>query len=301
MSKIIKRMTAVLLSVIIMTTIFTALPFMVSAVTVVDSGTTDDCTWMLDDDGTLTISGNGSMRSYSDIAYDLMPPWRSRTTKVIIEEGVTSIGQDAFYECKNIQNIIIPESVNSIDYRAFDRCYNLTSVTIGSGVTNIESEAFYNCTSLKSVTIPYNVTSIKIRAFGYYYDRDLESICKIDNFTIYGSTGSVAEKYAKANEFVFISIPDITDPTTAEPTTEPTTAPVPNIIAGDISNDGTVNGANAGVLSRYASGWAGYADKINNWAAADINNDGLVNGADAGILSRHVSGWTQYARFFDQQ
>ena len=67
---------------------------------------------------------------------------------------------------------------------------------------------------------------------------------------------------------------------------------------GDINNDGTVNGADAGVLSRYASGWTGYADKIKNMTAADINGDGNVNGADAGILSRYVSGWTQYARFF---
>ena len=70
------------------------------------------------------------------------------------------------------------------------------------------------------------------------------------------------------------------------------------VLRGDVNNDGTVNGADAGLLSRYASGWTGYADKIKNWNAADINGDGNVNGADAGILSRHVSGWTQYKKYF---
>lgn len=69
---------------------------------------------------------------------------------------------------------------------------------------------------------------------------------------------------------------------------------------GDVNNDGVVNGADAGILSRYASGWAGYADKIKNWDAADINGDGIVNGADSGILARHTSGWTQYDKYFER-
>ena len=68
---------------------------------------------------------------------------------------------------------------------------------------------------------------------------------------------------------------------------------------GDVNRDGEVNGADAGILNRYASGWTGYEDKIKDWNAADVNNDGKVNGADAGILSRYVSGWTQYERYFN--
>ncbi|MEE0958085.1 MAG: cohesin domain-containing protein [Ruminococcus sp.] len=74
---------------------------------------------------------------------------------------------------------------------------------------------------------------------------------------------------------------------------------ISDVLIGDINNDGKINGADAGVLSRYTSGWKGYADKIKNMAAADINGDGNVNGADAGILSRHVSGWTQYDKYFN--
>ncbi|MEE0957269.1 MAG: bacterial Ig-like domain-containing protein [Ruminococcus sp.] len=71
------------------------------------------------------------------------------------------------------------------------------------------------------------------------------------------------------------------------------------VLIGDVNNDGQVNGADAGVLSRYAAGWKGYADKIKNLKAADVNNDGSVNGADAGILARYTSGWKQYAKFFE--
>lgn len=60
-----------------------------------------------------------------------MPPWydyRSSITKVIIQDGVTSIGDNAFYECSNLANVTIPDSVTSIGRRAFDNCSSLTDV-----------------------------------------------------------------------------------------------------------------------------------------------------------------------------
>jgi endoglucanase len=70
------------------------------------------------------------------------------------------------------------------------------------------------------------------------------------------------------------------------------------ILTGDLNGDGKVNGADAGILSRYTSGWKGYADKIKNMDAADINGDGKVNGADAGLLSRYTSGWSSVKKYF---
>ena len=67
---------------------------------------------------------------------------------------------------------------------------------------------------------------------------------------------------------------------------------------GDVNIDGKVNGSDAGILTRYTSGWANYDKKIKNMKLADINGDGKINGADAGILSRYTSGWTNYAKFF---
>ncbi len=76
------------------------------------------------------------------------------------------------------------------------------------------------------------------------------------------------------------------------------TVPMSDMLIGDVNNDGKVNGADAGILNRYTSGWSGYAEKIINMDAADINRDGKVNGADAGILNRYTSGWDSVKHYF---
>ena len=80
--------------------------------------------------------------------------------------AVTSIGNQAFTQCRGMTTCTIGSGVTSIDSSAFQSCTSLTSVTIPSGVTSIGDYAFQNCTSLTSVTIPSGVTSIGNCAFG---------------------------------------------------------------------------------------------------------------------------------------
>ena len=84
---------------------------------------------------------------------------------VVIPEGVTSIGDWAFYECSSLTSVTIPDGVTSIEDDAFRYCENLTSVTISDSVTSIGDRAFSSCSSLSSVTIPDSVTSIGDGAF----------------------------------------------------------------------------------------------------------------------------------------
>ena len=178
-------------------------------------------TWSLNTiDSTLTISGTGNM---SDYTYSSPAPWYSykySITSVVINDGVTSIGNSAFIECSGltsvtipnsvtsigdfafielgylsvyisdiaawcainfgsasimehnlylngilVKDLVIPDGITSIGNGAFYGCTGLTSVTIPNSVTSIGESAFYGCSSLTTVTIPNSVTSIGWYAF----------------------------------------------------------------------------------------------------------------------------------------
>ena len=123
--------------------------------------------WIFED-RTLAISGNGEMKSweYNDKNID----WHdSKYTdiieKVIIEEGVTSIGVYAFSGCSSLTNIAIPEGVTWIGVYAFSGCSSLTNIAIPEGVTSIGWYAFEGCSSLTNIEVPEVVTSIGRYAF----------------------------------------------------------------------------------------------------------------------------------------
>ena len=145
------------------------------------SGTPDDpwisgdCTLILSE-GTLTVSGTGAMADY---ATSNKTPWNSNKgniTSVVIESGVTSIGNFAFYMCTNLVSVTIPNSVTCIGICAFFGCTNLASVTIPAGVTSISMFAFAQCPNLASVIIPASVMSIGDGAF---------ASCGIQTVTVY--------------------------------------------------------------------------------------------------------------------
>ena len=89
----------------------------------------------------------------------------NRLTSIIIPDGVSSIGEYAFNKCTSLTSITIPDSVTSIGRIAFFKCSKLTSITIPDGVTSIGASAFTFCDSLTSITIPDSVTSIGQSAF----------------------------------------------------------------------------------------------------------------------------------------
>ncbi|MCD8145467.1 MAG: leucine-rich repeat domain-containing protein [Oscillospiraceae bacterium] len=111
-----KRLLAFTLALAMMVTLLTV---GVSAAEEVASGTCgDNLTWVLDSDGTLTISGTGDMSNW--INYDA--PWysyRSSITSVTIGDGVTSIGSYAFWKYYGLTTITLPDSITSIGGLAF--------------------------------------------------------------------------------------------------------------------------------------------------------------------------------------
>jgi len=106
----------------------------------------------------LTIEGT-VVTKYSPHPFDSS----TEPTLITIPDGVTAIGEGAFYRCEKPINVILSNSVTAIERSAFDQCY-LTSITIPNSVTTIGSQAF-NDTALTSVTIPDSVASIGANAF----------------------------------------------------------------------------------------------------------------------------------------
>lgn len=146
-------------------------------------------------------------------------PWyyTYKAVEIVIEEGVTNIGENSFYHCLNVSKITIPStiktigngafvgsSIKEIDIRnelseisdsMFKDCSKLLRITIPDSVTNIGSFAFSGCTNLTSITIPDGVTNIGCDAF--YKCTSLanitipDSVTRIGSYSFYGCTGLI--------------------------------------------------------------------------------------------------------------
>ncbi len=183
----------------------------------------ENVTWVLENDGILTISGTGEMDDYVS-TYSV--PWydyKDNIKECVIEEGiinigsyifngfdklervsipdsVTKIGNHIFSSCTALKSVEIPDNVISIGNSVFVSCTGLTNMTIPDKTTNIGYAAFYGCTGLESVTIPKSLTSIGDNAFSgcsglkNVYIEDLAAWCNVSlgnstsNPLLYGKT-----------------------------------------------------------------------------------------------------------------
>ena len=144
----------------------------------------DNLTWDLTN-GVLIISGTGAMTNYSSSSNI---PWyssRSSIASVVINDGVTSIGENAFQFCRSLTSVSIGNSVTSIGKEAFYGCSGLTSLTIPNNVISIGDGAFNNCMSLASMSIGNSVTSIGNYAF--YVCNSLTSLTIPNSVTSIGN------------------------------------------------------------------------------------------------------------------
>ena len=160
-----KRLISTLLALCITLSL---LPVQALATNSPSSGTCgDNLVWTLDEEGTLTISGTGSMENYLGYHSDIHSPWndmRASIKTLEIASGVTSIGNYAFWMCNMLTSVSIPETVTSIGNGAFEST-DLTNVSLPDTVSSIGDDAFSDCKRLTSITIPDSVTSIGQGAF----------------------------------------------------------------------------------------------------------------------------------------
>ena len=138
--------------------------------------------WTLTEDGILTITGSGAM---ADFTAEDRAPWHEKAAEintVIMDEGITTLGNYAFADCTALETFAIGEEITSVGTGCFENCSVLTDVKIPNNVKFIGANAFYGCASLKKVIIPDSVTEIGNRAF--MGCSNLETVVLGDGLTI---------------------------------------------------------------------------------------------------------------------
>ncbi|MBR3640789.1 MAG: leucine-rich repeat protein, partial [Oscillibacter sp.] len=109
-------------------------------------------TWDIDYMGTLTIRGTGEMAGYQ---YGT-PPWDMYSDEIenlVIEEGVTTLGDYAFRYCEKLTNVTLPSTLTDLAWRAFFQCSSLAEISIPSGVTRIGDGVFEGCKALTAISV----------------------------------------------------------------------------------------------------------------------------------------------------
>jgi len=117
------------------------------------SGTTGPLSWCLKD-GTLTIGGTGAMPDY-EVGGTPWYEYQESINTIIMENGVTSIGNYAFYGCYYLHSVIL-NNIISIGNSAFQHCYSLVSIIIPQSITSIGTRVFWGCDSLTSIDVESN-------------------------------------------------------------------------------------------------------------------------------------------------
>ena len=132
------------------------------------SGQTGPLTWKYDTGTkTLTISGKGDMPNYT---WEHQAPWQEHTQQMlmlVVEEGITRIGNQAFENAGNLISVTLPKTVTRIGDYAFGFCGSLPMVTIPAGVTRIGHNAFRNCNNLALAPLPAGLQEIGFGAFSW--------------------------------------------------------------------------------------------------------------------------------------
>ena len=288
-----RRITATLL---ILAMLLVCLPLQAFAVEVAGGTCGENLTWSLTDDGILTISGNGAMEDYQGA---LAAPWgeyQEQTKKIVVEEGVTYLGDYAFawhdyvtemelpdsltatgdyifQSCDNLMNVDFPAGDVAFGYGAFSECISLKSITIPETLSRVSDWMFFNCNGLETVNIPGNLDYLGYNAFYGYgtltvtFLGDMPKDCSWAAFNGQKGTayypgdndtwaGESFQLIVTKSDMVWIPTGDI-------PETVLTTGQYGMNLTWEITNLGKLTLSGTGEMEQYVdTPWINYVDQI---------------------------------------
>lgn len=155
MKKISKRVLAVILTLAML------LPMLTIGISASETITTGECgeniKWTMDSvTGTMTLSGIGQMYNYA--AFGTGRDYPNNMTTLIVEEGITALGDFSFDQCKSLKNVVLPNSLKKTGMCTFRKC-PIESINIPNGLTNVGNYTF-DSTELLSVYVPGSVVTL---------------------------------------------------------------------------------------------------------------------------------------------
>lgn len=207
-----KKITAILLSVVML---FGAVPLFAAdfAANAAENGECgENISWIFDG-GILEISGSGEMENY----LVSKEPWysvRSEIKAVIVSEGVTTVGNGAFYDCSNLTSVTLPSTLTSVGSNAFADCEGLESIVLPANLAKIGEMAFY-ASGIREIAIPASVTSIGVDAFGWCdylakitVDENNAAFSSDENGVLYSKDKTVLMKYPGNSALTVFEVPE---------------------------------------------------------------------------------------------
>lgn len=204
-------------------------------------GTTGDCRWKLDEQGNLTIFGEGNMGHYGE---SIGAPWGNAIKTVTIKEGVYNVGYAAFYDCALLEWVKIPSSVEWISALVFNGCVSLKTIYLGV-IDGIGEQVFNGCDNLSDV---YYAGSIEDRESMEVYG----SYPSFWNATWHYNYSSEPEvNYGDPNGDGRINNRDLGLIQQYLADWEPEL----DLVACDVNKDGRVNNRDLGLLQQYLADW----------------------------------------------
>ena len=314
-----KRFVCLLLTLIVLASALSLNMYAASSVVAKKIADEDELSWILYTNGELYIYGDCAIPNYTADQAD-WSYYNDKVTSVIIEDGITAIGKNAFYGMKKLKTVDIPSSVKTIGMRAFYKCIKLTEITLPKKVTAIPSEAFYGCTALTSVTFEGEVDSIRSGAFsgcasleeitipesvesiGAMAFKDCEALTSMyfegdaptlgedafdgvdeDEFTVYYISG--ASGFNKTSWNIYN--------TAKYNPKDGSISKDDDILYGDINRDGKITKSDRLILVGYLSGDPDYAS-YSKVEECDLDMDGKITVLDDIYLARKLDGWKDY-------